>query len=75
MQVIHLTTATAQEGYVDSAPTGEINVGDSLAFSEDLFKGSKKIGDAGGGCTTCESTGQQRSQRARRRSACPTARS
>ena len=51
-KVIHLSTATAQEGYLDAAPAGEINVGDSLVFSEDLYKGAKKVGDAGGRCTT-----------------------
>jgi hypothetical protein len=52
VQSIKLTSTTAQENYLDAAPTGELSVGDSLVFSEDLFKGTKRIGDAGGRCTT-----------------------
>ena len=51
VQVIQLTTATAQEAFVDAAPS-DFSVGDSYVFSEDVFKGSKRIGDAGAECTT-----------------------
>jgi hypothetical protein len=51
VQSFQITSTTAQEGYLDAAPTGELGVGDSLVFSEDLFKGTKRIGDAGGRCT------------------------
>ena len=51
VQVIQISSVTAQETFLDAAPT-DFSLGDSYVFSEDLFKGTKRIGDAGGQCTT-----------------------
>jgi hypothetical protein len=51
-QLIHITSATAQEAFIDVAPADVFSVGDSYVFSEDLFAGTKRIGDSGGECTT-----------------------
>jgi hypothetical protein len=51
VQVIHVTSVTAQDAFVDAPPT-DFSVGDSYVVSEDLFKGTKQVGDAGGSCIT-----------------------
>ena len=52
MEFLHITSATAQEAFIDAAPANEFSVGDSYVFSEDLFKGTTRIGDAGAECMT-----------------------
>src|SRR5215212_9115748 len=52
VELLHITSATAQETVIDAAPANEFSVGDSYVFSEDLFKGATRIGDAGGECMT-----------------------
>jgi len=48
---IQLIAKTVQEAEIDVAPTGEFGLGDSFVFTEDLFEGSKKVGEDGGECT------------------------
>jgi hypothetical protein len=49
-KVIELTSTVAQEGDIDVAPLEQFNVGDAFAFSDDLWKDGKKVGDDGGSC-------------------------
>jgi hypothetical protein len=51
VQSIHITSVTAQDAIID-APPADFSVGDVYVVSEDLFKGTKQVGDAGGDCTT-----------------------
>jgi hypothetical protein len=51
VQAIHITSTTAQDAFIDAAPA-DFSLGDSYVLSEDLFKGTKNVGDAGGDCTT-----------------------
>ena len=55
---LQVTSVTAQEAFLDAAPADELSLGDSYVFSENLFKGSKQIGDAGGECITVRIDGE-----------------
>jgi allene oxide cyclase-like protein len=48
---IQLIAKTVQEADIDIPPTGEFGIGDGFVFSDDLFEGSKKVGESGGQCT------------------------
>jgi allene oxide cyclase-like protein len=48
---VELIAKTVQEAEIDVAPTGEFGIGDGFVFAEDLFDGSKKVGEDGGQCT------------------------
>jgi hypothetical protein len=50
VQIIKLTTQTAQEATLDLGPTG-FTVGDRFVFSENVFRGSQQVGTDGGECT------------------------
>ena len=49
-QVIHLVARTVQEANLDLGEPGD-SLGDQFIFSEDLFRGGKKVGHDGGVCT------------------------
>jgi hypothetical protein len=55
---LQITSVTAQEAFLDAAPADEFSLGDSYVFSEDLFKGTKHIGDAGGECISVRIDGE-----------------
>jgi hypothetical protein len=48
---IQLISKVVQEAEVDIPPTGEFGIGDGFVFSDDLFEGSKQVGESGGQCT------------------------
>jgi hypothetical protein len=49
VQILNLTTRTAQEADLDLGPTGP-SVGDRFVFSENVFRGDQQIGTDGGDC-------------------------
>ena len=49
VQILNLTTRTAQEADLDLGPTGP-SVGDRFVFSDNVFRGSQQIGILGGEC-------------------------
>jgi allene oxide cyclase-like protein len=50
VQIIDLTTRTAQEADLDLGATGP-SLGDRFVFSDNVFRGTKKVGMTGGECT------------------------
>jgi hypothetical protein len=50
VQIINLTTQTAQEADLDLGPAG-FTVGDRFVFSENVFRGGQQVGTDGGECT------------------------
>jgi hypothetical protein len=50
VEVIRVTAITAQETFLDLGDTGD-SLGDQIVFSQDLFRGGKKVGIAGAQCT------------------------
>jgi hypothetical protein len=49
VQILNLTTRTAQEAELDLGPTG-FGVGDRFVFSDNVFRGNQQIGILGGEC-------------------------
>ena len=49
VQILNLTTRTAQEADLDLGPTGP-SVSDRFVFSENVFRGDQQIGTDGGEC-------------------------
>jgi hypothetical protein len=50
VQIINLTTQTAQEADLDLGPAG-FTLGDRFVFSENVFRGGQQVGTDGGECT------------------------
>ena len=46
-----LTSTFAQDGFIDVGVGEDPNPGDGYAFSDDLFRGGRAVGDRGGVCT------------------------
>ena len=55
--VIHLTARTANEGQVDTPPSGP-STGDRFVFSEDLFRNGDRVGRDAGECVIAEAQGE-----------------
>ncbi len=51
VQILNLTTRTAQEAELDLGPTG-FGVGNRFVFSDNVFRGDQQVGVLGGECTT-----------------------
>jgi hypothetical protein len=49
-QVIHLVARTVQDATLDRGEPGD-SLGDQFIFSDDLFRGGRKVGHDGGVCT------------------------
>jgi type II secretory pathway pseudopilin PulG len=49
-QVIHLVARTVQDANLDLGEPGD-SLGDQFIFSDDLFRGGRKVGHDGGVCT------------------------
>jgi hypothetical protein len=50
VQVIHLVSRVDQETFLDLGDQGE-SLGDQIVFSDNLFRGGKKVGISGATCT------------------------
>jgi len=50
VQVLHLVGRTVQETFLDLGEQGD-SLGDQIVFSDNLFRGGKKVGISGASCT------------------------